>query len=389
MKKIKNKHILIIITAVIFFIVGYSTQDLIHKKDIQEKTPNQESFTLFWDVWNILENKYPFKEPSESEKRYDAIKGLVASYNDDYSVFFTPKNSKQFRETVTGKFGGAGMEIAKYKGYLIVISPLKDSPAEKAGFLPGDIITSIGDLDTYNVDMNELISIIRGKPGTVVKMTVVRDGEESPIKLALTRDIIKIPVLDTKVIDDVFIISLYNFNQESENDFNKAIIEFKESGLKNLILDLRNNPGGYMSSSIDIASYFIDQGNVVVREDFGDSGKKQVIHRSKGFDLLKGIDYKLAVLINRGSASASEIVAGALQDNGKAIIVGEKSFGKGSVQELINLSEGTSLKVTIAKWLTPRGNQISKKGIIPDFNIDDQTDPETVLHNAINLLKSN
>ncbi len=391
MNKVFNKkYIIIIITAIIFFMIGFYV-NVIRVNKIENKTevPNNEDFTLFWDVWRTLEEKYPFDEPDESDKRYDAIRGLVASYNDDYSIFFPPKKSQQFKETVVGKFGGAGMEVTKYKGYLVVISPLKGSPAEKAGFLPGDIIIKIGDTDTYGVDLNDLISLIRGDVGTIVNMTVIRDNNDGTIKLSLTRDIIKIPVLDTEIIDDTFVISLFNFNKESDNDFKKAILEFKKSGLKNLILDLRNNPGGYMSSAINIASYFIDQGNIIVKENFGDSGEKESIHRSKGFDDIRNIDYKLAVLINRGSASASEIVAGALQDNNRAIIIGEKSFGKGSVQELINMKEGTSLKVTIAKWFTPNGNQISRKGISPDVEMGEFKDSDDYFDKAINILKKN
>lgn len=387
MNKIKNKYILII-TAIIFFVIGYFIQDVISKKSNADN-PNNEDFALFWDVWETLEEKYPFTEPMESDKRYDAIKGLVASYKDDYSVFFTPEDSQQFKENVVGKFGGAGMEIANHKGYLVVVAPLKDSPAEKAGFLPGDIITHIEDVESYGHGINELISLIRGDVGTKVTMTIVRVGEEDPIKLTLTRGIIKIPILDTEIVNDVFIISLYNFNQNSEKDFEKAIVEFKKSELNYLILDLRNNPGGYMSSSIDIASYFIEQGNVILREDLGDSSKEQRVHRSKGFNLLDNTNYNLAVLINKGSASASEIVAGALQDHNKALIIGERSFGKGSVQELITLDEETSLKVTIAKWMTPDSNYISKKGVSPDFEVENPTDFELFIKEAVDILKNN
>lgn len=362
--KINYKNIIL---ATAFFALGFISHYFFLTPQHVEQG---KDFTLFWDVWKKMEKKYPFTEPSSKEKEYSAIEGLVKSYGDDHSIFFPPKPSKQFLEDVSGHFGGAGMEVAMNHGFLQVIAPLKNSPAEKAGFLPGDIVTHIAGVKTYGKNLNDLISEIRGKIGTSVEITVVRLENEKPILLKLIRGEVIVPVLDNRIIDDNFIISLYNFNQYSKDDFKKAIEKFKKSKKKHLILDLRNNPGGYLNSAIDILSYFFDQGIILVKEDFGDSGKKQSIHRSKGFDILKDYDYDIKVLVNQGSASASEIVAGALKDYKKAIIIGEQTYGKGSVQELINLNENTSLKVTVAKWLTPLNHQISKIGIKPDVFIE-------------------
>ena len=373
-----------IIIALVFFVVGYISHTFIFSPHLEQ----EEDFSLFWSVWETMEKKYPFEEPADKEKQYEAIKGLVKSYGDDYSTFFPPEPSKQFLEDTTGHFGGAGMEVVIREGFLQVIAPLKDSPAEKAGFFAGDIITHIEGVETYGRNLNDLISDIRGEIGTSIEMTIVRFGFKEPIVLTLVRGEVIIPVLDTIVIDDSFIISLYNFNQNSEDNFKQAIKEFRNSKKKHLILDLRNNPGGYLNSAIDILSYFFDQGTVLVRENFGDSGKKQEVLRSKGFNVLDGYNYRMTVLVNQGSASASEIVAGALQDHEKALIVGEQTYGKGSVQELVDLNEETSLKVTTARWLTPENHQISKIGITPDIFIDEMNSiKEDVLLNKIINIK--
>lgn len=381
----KSKKNNIIIIAIAFFCLGVFTNNFFYKLGKQKE--NQGRFPLFWKVWNLVEEKYPFKEPSDDDKRYGAIQGLLGSYHDDYTVFFPPKMSKQFHEDVGGEFGGAGMEIIQREGY-VVVTPLKNSPAEKAGIKAGDIITHIEGESIYNLDMYDIISRIRGEIGSTLNVTIVRLDTKKTLDVSITRDIIKIPVVKTETIDDTFIISLFNFNQNSIEEFKEALEEFKSSGLKYLLFDLRNNPGGYLSESVDMLSYFIEQGFVLVKEDFGDSGKEQIIHRSKGFDLLNGIHYKMGVLINRGSASASEIFAGALQDHKKAIIIGETSFGKGSIQELIDLDDNdTSIKVTVGRWLTPHDHQISHKGITPDVVIDDVNNDDVVIKEAINILK--
>jgi len=376
MKKIKIQKIFII--AGIFFILGF----LVSQSLFQIKKPqnfDEHSFQLFWRVWNLLEEKYPFEKPKSIDKTYGAIEGLIASYHDDYSHFFPPKSSKQFTEDIHGEFGGIGVEIAQRQGFLIAIAPLKDSPAEKAGMLAGDIITHIEGENIYGKEIDDIISKIRGKIGTIVTVTVARadkDGNLKTIKLKIKREIIKVPVLDTQEIEDVFVISLYNFNENSAEDFKKAIKKFKKSKTQKLLIDLRNNPGGYLNQAIDMLSYFLPKNDLLVEESFGASNKEKKLHRSKGFQGLTGKKYIMAVLINKGSASASEIFAGALQDYKKATIIGETSYGKGSVQEFIDLDYGTSIKITVAKWLTPKGHQISKKGIVPDIpfkNLEDMS----------------
>jgi len=362
----QNRIITSLLIALIFFGVGFFVQG---KLQASAEGPGERDMSLFWDVWSLMEEKYPFEHPEDQRLYYGAIEGLVNAYNDDYSLFLPPTESGYFAENISGEFGGAGMEVAIRNGYLTIVSPLEGSPSQKAGFLPGDIITAIEGESIKGFSLNQAVSLIRGEVGTELTITVARTGEIEPLDLTLTREIVRIPILDTKIIDDTFIISLYNFNEKSEVAFAKAIRAFKSSEKPYLILDLRNNPGGFLDASIFIASYFLDSGMVIVEEDFGIAGEENTKYRSRGFDNLDDHEYKMAVLVNSGSASASEIVAGALQDHGVAEVYGEKSFGKGSVQELINLAEKTSLKVTIARWLTPDGRQISKEGIEPDVLI--------------------
>ena len=378
----------IIVFSTISFLIGYLFQSYFTRIQVIPKEVDQKEFTLFWDVWKTMEEKYPFEEPTEDQKIFKAIQGLVASYDDPNSSFLPPVGAKIFQETVSGHFGGAGMEIGVRDGFLVIITPLKNSPAEKAGFLPGDIITHVDSVEIFNKSLDEATSLIRGEIGTQVTITVVRADEESPLDLTLTRDIVTIPIIDTEIVDDTFIISLYNFNKESEFEFKEALEEFKESNLEYLLLDVRNNPGGFLDSSIEISSYFLEQGKTVVTEDFGDSDREKYIHRSKGYPLLEDLEYSLGIIINKGSASASEILAGALQDHSQALVMGSQSYGKGSMQELIELDQDTSLKVTIGKWLTPEGRHISQKGITPDIEIDQTLDNDLFIKKAVKILKN-
>jgi carboxyl-terminal processing protease len=344
----------------------------------------------FWKVWKLLNDKYPFKDkiPSDDDRLYGAIGGMVDSFNDPYTMFFPPKEAKLFADEVKGEFSGVGMEVTQKDGLLTVISPLKGSPAEKAGILPGDILVKINGTTTENMNVDEAISQIRGKEGTTVKVTVARKDKNELIDITITRATIAVPIVDTKTTGDVFIISLYSFSENSSKLFTEALQKFTDSGLKKLVIDLRNNPGGYLDSAVDIGSYFIPQGKIIVRENQGNDSP-ELVYRSHGTDMSLPSGLKTIVLMNSGSASASEILAGALSEHGAADIVGSQSFGKGSVQELIPLSDGSSVKITVAKWLTPNGVSISEKGITPKYVVNEKpteknTDP--VMQKALTLL---
>jgi carboxyl-terminal processing protease len=246
-----------------------------------------------------------------------------------------------------------------------VIAPLKDSPAMKAGILAGDLIVTVDGKDTSSMSSEEAVSLIRGEIGTEVKIGVLHKDAKEVTEVKIVRQEIKIPTIDTEKKDGVFIIRLYNFSSESSNLFENALKEFITSGLPYLVLDLRGNPGGYLEAAVNMASYFLPEGKMIVSEKYGgntsDSG-----HRSKGYNYFNS-NLKMVILVDGGSASASEILAGALKDHGVAKVVGVKSFGKGSVQQLVELSDGSSIKVTIAKWYTPNGVSISEHGIVPDI----------------------
>jgi len=333
--------------------------------------PGAVDFSIFWDTWNTINKKYVTLDgPTDTDKIYGAISGLVASLDDPYSVFLPPKESEYFESEIQGSFEGVGIEIGIRDDILTVIAPLKDTPAEKSGIQSGDKIIKIDETITSGLTVDDSVGIIRGKGGTVVAFTVVRDGVAEPFEIKVVRGVIDIPTINTKSRPDgVFVIELYSFSSTSPYLFRNALREFVESGDSKLILDLRNNPGGFMEASIDMASWFLPAGKVVVREASRDDGTEEKVYRSKGYNIFND-NLKFVILINQGSASASEILAGALSEQGKATLVGKKSFGKGSVQELVPITDDTSLKITVARWLTPDGVSISKEGLTPDVEVD-------------------
>ncbi|MBI4692216.1 MAG: S41 family peptidase [Candidatus Terrybacteria bacterium] len=378
---------------------GYANRPEIEKVRIlfnkESAKPAEIDFSPFWKAWNTIESKYASNDGRNSQEMvWGAIKGLVGSLDDPYSVFFPPQEAKQFQEDMQGDFGGVGMEIGIRKGVLTVISPLKDTPAERAGIKAGDKILKIDDEITSDMSVEQAVRLIRGEKGTSVKLTIFHKDAEKPVEITIIRDIIQIPVLDTeKKPEGIFIIKMYNFSGNSTNIFRNTLREFIFSGSDKLILDLRNNPGGYLESAVDIASWFLPVGKIVAREKFS-SGEEKVF-RSKGYDIFDSPagELPMVVLVNEGSASASEILAGALQEHGVAKLVGIKTFGKGSVQELIEITPDTSLKLTIARWLTPNGKSISEQGLEPDIKIeitdkDIEANRDPQMEKAIEILRN-
>jgi carboxyl-terminal processing protease len=327
---------------------------------------------------------------TDQDKVYGAIQGLVASLGDPYTVFFPPVESKAFASEVRGNFEGVGMEVAAKNGALVVIAPLKGSPAEKAGILSGDRIIKIDNKDATNMTTEKAVDLIRGSSGTMVTLTIIRSTKKQAFDIKITRGVIDIPTIATKDLGNgIFKIDLYSFTADSPNLFRGALREFVQSGDSKLILDLRGNPGGYLEAAIDMASWFLPSGKVVVRESFGQN-KDETIYRSKGYDIFSD-KLKFVILVDEGSASAAEILAGALSEQGKAILVGQTTFGKGSVQELVDITPDTSLKVTVARWLTPNGLSISKQGITPQYVVartdtDIQAGKDPQLDKAIEIL---
>lgn len=347
--------------------------------------PYEESVNLsqFWAVWKLLDENFVSATTtslSEEARVEGAIMGLVDAYDDPYTVYLPPEDSAIFAEEISGNFEGVGMEVGERDGVLTVIAPLPNTPAERAGIRSGDLIVRIDGESTDGLSIDAAVKKIRGEKGTTVTLTVLRNGAEGVLEIGVVRDTISMPTIDTEVRGDVFIVSLYNFSAIAEQKMQDALRAYVQSGTHELILDLRGNPGGYLQSAVNISSYFLPTGKVVVREDFGE-GKDERVYRSSGRLLGQYAPREMVVLVDGGSASASEIVAGALQEHGVATLIGTQTFGKGSVQELVSLSGDASLKVTVARWLTPEGNSISDGGLTPNVVVEyaeteDGSDPQ-------------
>ncbi len=346
-------------------------------------------FDLYWEVWDALHEKYVDKDKiNDKELFYGSIEGMVRAMNDPYSVFMDPREAEDFQKSLNEtSFEGIGAEISIRDNVLTVVSPLEGTPADKAGLRPGDKILSIDGTSTANMNLDEAVQKIRGEKETEVVLTILRESFQEPQDISIVRGEIVVKSVRTKMEDDIFIIEITNFKNDTFDLFNQAVKEAEEKDPKGIVLDLRNNPGGYLQGAVEIASEWVEDGNIVIEEFAG--GKKEE-YEAKGLARLK--DFNSVVLINNGSASASEIVAGALQDHKEAIILGEKSFGKGSVQSLEDFENKSSIKITVAKWLTPSGDTIEEKGIEPDIKVemsqkdyDQVKDPQ--LDKALELLR--
>lgn len=354
--------------------------------------PSEIDFSLFWQAWKTLEEK--FAEPEKlniQQMIYGAVSGMVKSLEDPYTVFLDPEETKKFEEDVKGVFEGVGMEIGMKKGELLIIAPLEGTPAMEAGLLAGDKIIKIGDIFTRDITIDEAVTLIRGPKATEVVLTIMREGWEKPKEFKVKRAVIEIPSLKWELKDqDIAYLKLYHFSETARFDFRKAALEIISSPAKKIVLDLRNNPGGYLEVAQEIAGWFLKRGQIVAIEDFGEAkGSKE--YKAEGPEKL--LNYPVVVLINQGSASGSEILAAALRDNRGVKIIGEKSFGKGSVQELERLRGGSSLKITVAKWLTPKGELITDVGLEPDVIIemteeDYEQGRDPQLDKAIEIIKN-
>jgi len=345
-------------------------------------------FKLFWQVWDLVQSQYYVKNIADTQLFYGSLAGIVASLADPYSVFLTPQNSEQFQEDLKGNFEGIGAEIAVKNDQLIVVAPLPDTPAMAAGLRPKDWIMKINGTSTAGLRSDQAVNLIRGKRGTEVILTIYREGFSEAKDFKIIRDTITVKSLTWEYKGYILYLKTRQFNDDTLPLFDQAIDEMlAKKNISGIILDLRSNPGGYLDSAIELAGDWVD-GQTVVVEKLRDGSEVQ--HQASRPARLA--NYKTVVLVDAGSASASEIVAGALQDYGLATIVGSKTFGKGSVQELTDLPDGSSVKLTIAKWFTPKGRSIDEQGIEPDIKIEmtdedynQGRDPQ--LDKALELLK--
>jgi len=442
MKSNKLTNILLYLSVAIFlFGVGYKTGEYQTKNSLRQLitysvfTPNNKQtgqtktldFSLFWDTWEKIENKYVDKKKIDPKKMYyGAIKGLVASLDDPYTFFLTPEENKITKDSLDGKYEGIGAQLGlkenriviiaplknspeenkitkdsldgKYEGIgaqlglkenrIVIIAPLKNSPAEKAGLKSGDIVAKVDGKSTKGWNLYDAVSRIRGTKGTKVILTVERVNEDKPLDVPITRQELKAPSVELsyeklascqKECATVANLKLTQFGDDTVKEWNKSVdeiaLKWKNKEISGMVLDLRDNPGGYLESSVDIASEFLPEGKLIVSQKSTDASAIEYNVTRKG----RLINIPMVVLINKGSASASEILSGALRDHKRAVLVGEKSFGKGSVQQAFDLQEGAGVHVTIAKWILPKGDWINGKGIEPNIVVENQLDGANTL----------
>lgn len=368
--------------------------------NIQELSAQQPAeyqdvdFKQFWEVWNILERQYLDPQKIDPQKQiYGAIQGMTSSLEDPFTMYLPPDDQKRATEDLAGAFSGVGIQLGYKDGMLAVMAPLKGSPASNADVQAGDIILHITDTkknideDTNDMNLFEAVEKIRGTKGTPVTLKLYREGRQEPFDVTLTRDEILVPSVELTMIEKdgkkVAHIELSRFGDRTKDEWNKVVDEVVLTpNVTGVILDVRNNPGGYLDGSIDISSEFIKDGLVVSQQGRSNTQKYNVVRKGRLTDL------PVEVLINKGSASASEIVAGALRDRRGAKLIGENSFGKGTVQDALQLANGAGLHVTIGRWLLPNGDWIHEKGIPADVEVKDDpnTEEDEVVNKAIELM---
>ncbi len=330
----------------------------------------QVDISILWRVWGLLLNNYI--EPADLKSQpmlYGAVSGMVNAVGDPYTAFMTPKENTDFRQGRAGTLKGIGAELMQREGLIVIVTPIKQSPAERAGLLPDDVIVEVDGASVEGQSLGEVVGRIRGPEGTTVKLAIAREGQADLMTFAIVREEIHIPSVESRIIEEgkarIGYVALNQFGEDSVQEVRQALQSFKSAPLTGIIFDMRQNGGGYLDGAVEIASLFMKQGRVVTVEQRGQAP----VHRdADGRPLFP--DMPLVVLQNQGSASASEIVAGALQDSKRATVIGMQSFGKGTVQEVIDLPDGSSLRVTVARWLTPGGKDLGKEGVHPDYAID-------------------
>lgn len=386
----KRSFFVYFVVALFAFVIGWQASEfgvikpLFHDKDIGSKieTGSQEEtlakdtdMGLFWTVWKELLNKY-YKEDHLDEQKmiYGAIKGLSSSMDDPYTVFMDPDESKEFNESLEGTLEGIGAELTVKNQALTIVSPIKDSPAEKAGLLPGDIIYKVGDEYTVDMTLFQAITKIRGPKGTTVQLTVIREGNDNPFDISIVRDSINIDSVTMEKLDGgIIYLSVNQFNDKTIEEFSKYVSDLVLNEPKGLIIDLRYNGGGYLDIAVELLSFVLPSDSVAVKIDQRSTEEEEMKTNGNA----KLLNVPMVVLVNEGSASASEIFAGAVQDYKRGVVMGTQTFGKGTVQEVESFSDGSSIRMTIANWLTPNGRNVNEVGLTPDIVVEvDEKDAE-------------
>lgn len=367
-----------------FGLNGYKAEvkNALNVKISRDLPPDKNvDFNMFWQVWDSLSAKYYDKSKLvPSEMVNGAISGMVSALGDPYTMFLAPQTNKIVDDDLKGKLEGIGIEIGYKDKNLAVVSPLTDSPAQKAGVKAGDLILHIKDekknvdKDTGGMNLSEAVNYIRGPAGSIVTLTFYREGKDKPFVLDITRDTINIPSVALEWVGEgknIAQVKILKFGAETAGEWDKIIRQVTDKkDTKGIIVDVRNNPGGYLQAAIDIASDFVNTGTVIVIQENGDKTKQEF----KSTKLPRLLNYETAILINGGSASASEILSGALRDDLGVKLVGDKSFGKGTIQEPLEMAGGAGLHITIAKWLTPKETWVHGQGLKPDIEIKNPED---------------
>ncbi len=365
----------------------------IKKADREDKNPKDVDLSMLWETWDEMEKNFLYTDRFESKEQvYGLISGMVESLDDPYTTFLTPDQTQIFDESIDGEFEGIGAEIEVKNDILKIVTPLKGSPAEKSGILPGDIITEIGGESSFGLSIFEAVNKIKGPKGTPVTLTIARESEVLPIEIVIVRDSINVPNVEWKMVgenEDVAYVGVSQFGTKMANELEEAISQIVLEQPTGVVIDLRNNGGGLLDAAVRLAEQFLER-KIVVKTRGRNFGSNAEI-KTNGQGVFTTIP--LVVMINRGSASASEIFAGAVQDHARGVVLGETSFGKGSVQNIIPLSDKSSLKVTIAEWLTPLGKTISEVGVTPDVEIEVTEEmlsskDDSFLNTALELLQN-
>ncbi len=373
--------------------VGYGLTRYFNLVPLASADNAPQDFGIFWDVWNIIEDNFYGEIPNDSQTTYGAIRGALDTLNDPFTLFVEPKPRALEKAELDGEFGGVGAYIYRGENGDVVLEPIVDSPAERAGLQKGDMLIQVDDTPLLpEMTTDEIVLLIRGKVGTMVNLVVTREGEPDPITLSVKRDIIETPSMNWRITDEdptIGYISIQIFSGKTGKELARAVDELQAKGATRFIVDLRGNGGGLLSAAIDVSSIFLDSG-VILQENRRDADPK--IYKVKK-SLTKLPDEPLIILVDGGTASASEIVSGALQDHHRATLVGEKTYGKGSVQLVFDLPDESSLHVTVAHWATPDNHEINGIGLTPDvevlFSEDDHAsgrDPQYL--KAIELLQA-
>ena len=384
---------MLILLASSAFVAGYFTNDFVELRNGGTIVRESSDFDLFWEAWDLVQNNFIGDLPTAKEMTYSAIRGVIGSLNDPYTVFIEPVVRMEEREQLQGSFGGIGAYLSRPEdGGAVYLEPIPGNPAELAGIVMGDILLAVDGVEiTADMTVADIVEMVKGEKGTTVVLTILHPDADEPVDIEVERDDILIPSVSYRLLTEdetIGYIQLSRFSGESSNEIQAAVTDLLEQGAEKLILDLRNNGGGLLEAAVDVADHFLDSGPVLYQQT---QGADERTYESNDETLAP--DVPLVILVNGGTASASEIFAGALHDRGRAALIGQRTFGKGSVQLVFDLSDGSSVHVTSARWFTPDRHQLDQQGLEPDIAVEITQEAvdngrDEILNRAIEYLQS-